>query len=434
MKTPQTRRKDRRPFNAMIGCLLLLVVGGLKWEWDILSRPRDRNTDTSTDTGTEPDVHAPKVFPTKTSWGYDLSNAGSSSYWLDTPLCGAAVDTMYTMEDLKTHASTDSLFLLIRGYVFDVTKFRAEHPGGDRILEGTEMEAAETFELHHPALISHMLTKFCVGRMQTEAALPQVEVHSIDEKIEEKEDKKEEIIEEKKAEPGKTPWGYTLQGDTEYWSQVELKCKKDGHFEMSDLASKDGESGADKALYLLIRGLVFDVTKFRTGHPGGEEILRGAKKDATELFESIHQPTTAQLLNNFCVGKMYPSDSNSNSNNANTDDTKKEEENAPRTEWGYPLTAGSPDYWGQASFTCNNDKGEKFSMENIIENNGKDGKPFHLLMRGYVLDVTKFVSKHPGGEDIFQGAGKDAADVFEGPHQPTTATLFSNFCIGKLYV
>jgi predicted heme/steroid binding protein len=37
-----------------------------------------------------------------------------------------------------------------------------------------------------------------------------------------------------------------------------------------------------------------------------------------------------------------------------------------------------------------------------------------MVIRGKVYDVTKYISKHPGGNNILKGCGKDATSLFEG--------------------
>lgn len=52
-----------------------------------------------------------------------------------------------THEELKKHTSKDSLYVLLHGKVYDVTKFIDEHPGGDEvILAEAGIDATEAFE------------------------------------------------------------------------------------------------------------------------------------------------------------------------------------------------------------------------------------------------------------------------------------------------
>lgn len=52
-------------------------------------------------------------------------------------------------------------------------------------------------------------------------------------------------------------------------------------YTMSDISQHNSESDC----WLVIDSSVYDVTSFITDHPGGEEILNGCGKDATDLFK-----------------------------------------------------------------------------------------------------------------------------------------------------
>ncbi|KAI9513358.1 cytochrome b5-like heme/steroid binding domain-containing protein [Russula earlei] len=52
-----------------------------------------------------------------------------------------------TLEELREHTTKDSLWVLLHGKVYDVTKFIDEHPGGDEvILSESGKDATEAFE------------------------------------------------------------------------------------------------------------------------------------------------------------------------------------------------------------------------------------------------------------------------------------------------
>jgi cytochrome b involved in lipid metabolism len=56
-----------------------------------------------------------------------------------------------------------------------------------------------------------------------------------------------------------------------------------------------------------------------------------------------------------------------------------------------------------------------------------------IVIDGNVLDVSAFVNQHPGGLVLLDGAGgQDMATVFARFHHPTTVSLFSSFCIGRV--
>lgn len=57
-----------------------------------------------------------------------------------------------------------------------------------------------------------------------------------------------------------------------------------------------------------------------------------------------------------------------------------------------------------------------------------------LAVDGGVYDVTEFVTKHPGGDKILNGCGKDATVMFASikKHEPNAVALLPNFKIGTL--
>ncbi|KAK0206887.1 cytochrome b5-like heme/steroid binding domain-containing protein [Desarmillaria ectypa] len=56
-------------------------------------------------------------------------------------------EKIITYDELRAHTTKDSIYLLISGKVYDVTKFLDEHPGGDEvILAEAGHDATEGFE------------------------------------------------------------------------------------------------------------------------------------------------------------------------------------------------------------------------------------------------------------------------------------------------
>ncbi len=62
--------------------------------------------------------------------------------------------------------------------------------------------------------------------------------------------------------------------------------------------------------WLAISGKVYDVTKYISSHPGGEAILEGCGKDATDLFfnrpggKGSHSPSAQRLLSQYEIGEL----------------------------------------------------------------------------------------------------------------------------------
>jgi len=65
-----------------------------------------------------------------------------------------------------------------------------------------------------------------------------------------------------------------------------------------------------KDCWLLIEGKVYDVTSYISNHPGGQTILAGCGKDATDLFatkgdkDKPHSSKAETLLQNYYLGKL----------------------------------------------------------------------------------------------------------------------------------
>lgn len=62
--------------------------------------------------------------------------------------------------------------------------------------------------------------------------------------------------------------------------------------------------------WMVIHGRVYDITRFLSEHPGGEEVLlEQAGADATESFEDVgHSPDAREMLKQYYIGDVHPSD------------------------------------------------------------------------------------------------------------------------------
>uniref|UniRef100_A0A060T208 ARAD1C28248p n=1 Tax=Blastobotrys adeninivorans TaxID=409370 RepID=A0A060T208_BLAAD len=63
-------------------------------------------------------------------------------------------------------------------------------------------------------------------------------------------------------------------------------------------------------LWLVVRGKVYDVTKFVDEHPGGEEVLVDVGgKDATSEFEDVgHSEDAEEILKGLLIGSTDPAE------------------------------------------------------------------------------------------------------------------------------
>ncbi|KAJ3045290.1 hypothetical protein HDV00_011162 [Rhizophlyctis rosea] len=72
-----------------------------------------------------------------------------------------------------------------------------------------------------------------------------------------------------------------------------------------------------------------------------------------------------------------------------------------------------------------------FSWEEIGKHTSE--KDCWVVFGGKVYDVTKFLSKHPGGpKPLLTNAGKDATSEFESIHDDTAKKMAAEYCIGKV--
>ncbi|XP_034655895.1 cytochrome b5 [Drosophila subobscura] len=75
-----------------------------------------------------------------------------------------------------------------------------------------------------------------------------------------------------------------------------------------------------------------------------------------------------------------------------------------------------------------------YELSEVAEQTGKKGKPCWIIIKGNVYDVTKFLSEHPGGEDLLlEYGGKDASKAFrQAGHSSDAEKELKNFKIGEL--
>ncbi|CAI9737806.1 cytochrome B5-like isoform X2 [Octopus vulgaris] len=73
-----------------------------------------------------------------------------------------------------------------------------------------------------------------------------------------------------------------------------------------------------------------------------------------------------------------------------------------------------------------------FSMKDVSEHSVSDS--CWIVIRDKVYDITEFLSKHPGGEDILlEHAGRDATHTFEDTgHSDAASNILPQYYIGEL--
>ncbi|KAH8343151.1 hypothetical protein KR059_005754 [Drosophila kikkawai] len=75
-----------------------------------------------------------------------------------------------------------------------------------------------------------------------------------------------------------------------------------------------------------------------------------------------------------------------------------------------------------------------YDLTEVAQQNGKNGKPCWLIIKGNVYDVTKFLSEHPGGSDVLlEYGGKDASKAFkQAGHSSDAEKDLKNYKIGEI--
>ncbi|TDG48127.1 hypothetical protein AWZ03_005544 [Drosophila navojoa] len=77
-----------------------------------------------------------------------------------------------------------------------------------------------------------------------------------------------------------------------------------------------------------------------------------------------------------------------------------------------------------------------YQKSEVAERNGKNGQPVWIIYKGNVYDVTSFVERHPGGDElILEVAGKDATKAFNSAgHSSDAVQQLKEFKIGEVAI
>ncbi|XP_065210670.1 cytochrome b5 isoform X1 [Planococcus citri] len=75
--------------------------------------------------------------------------------------------TNFAVKEVSNHNSRESLWLIIHGSVYDVTKFLHEHPGGEEVfLDAAGNDATECFDaIGHTTEAKSLMKKFKIGEI-----------------------------------------------------------------------------------------------------------------------------------------------------------------------------------------------------------------------------------------------------------------------------
>merc|ERR1712032_1190529 len=168
----------------------------------------------------------------------------------------------------------------------------------------------------------------------------------------------------------------------------EKKTASGGGFTMDEVAKHTTKEDC----WVVLHNRVLNVTSFLSQHPGGElAILTFAGKDASAEFDMIHPPDVIEkYAPDAVIGQLGAAGGAEDDDDDDEDESDEEED------------AGG---------------GGGYTAEEVAKHTTKED--CWVILHGNVLNVTSFLSQHPGGElAILTFAGKDATAEFDMIHPP----------------
>lgn len=159
---------------------------------------------------------------------------------------------LYSPHEVARHNTKDDLWIIVDGYVYDITKYAPKHPGGDAIFRKPGQDNSEGFHGdQHPDTVNTTIKRYLIGRIKTAADDPPV--------------------------PDKT---YTREEVATHTSETDC--------------------------WIIIDDVVYDISTFVPKHPGGADILlQHAGQDATKAFYGPqHPPEVKSMIYKFVRGRV----------------------------------------------------------------------------------------------------------------------------------
>eukprot|EP00744_Colponema_vietnamica_P009341 GILI01013293.1.p1 GENE.GILI01013293.1~~GILI01013293.1.p1 ORF type:complete len:358 (+),score=62.06 GILI01013293.1:50-1075(+) len=246
-------------------------------------------------------------------------------------------DRIVSLSEVAQHTTKKDLWLVIHNKVYDVSQFRLDHPGGDRVLEDhAGKDASDAFDnVNHSKNAVKLLETLLVG------SVPESE-----HRVAKKEDR----------------------------DAIDLSLPVRT---VAEVAQRTGTPEAPNGeMWIVIRNLVYDVTKFWKMHPGGPKPIKDlAGQDATIEFEKVGHTTNAYfLLKKYLIARLP---------------------DAERKDWA----------------NMADQQLKQYTLEEVSKH-CKEGD-YWMVLDNKVLNVTEFIGSHPGGrEPLTHNAGTDATDEF----------------------
>jgi len=252
-----------------------------------------------------------------------------------------------------------------------VTSFLSQHPGGElAILTFAGKDATAEFDMIHPPDVVEKYAPDSVIGALGGAAAD-------DDSDDDDEDDDDEDDDDEEEEVGGGGDGYSAEEVAKHVTKTDC--------------------------WVILNGKVLDVTSFLSQHPGGElAILTFAGKDATAEFDMIHPPDV--------VEKYAPDSVIGNVGGGGGGGKKKVKKSGGGSGGG----------------------GGGLTADEVAKHVTKED--CWVILHDKVLDVTSFLSEHPGGElAILTFAGKDATAEFDMIHPPDVIEKYApNSVIGAL--
>lgn len=276
----------------------------------------------------------------------------------------ASTDRIITRDEVLGHSSAKDLWLIIHDKVYDCTSFRIDHPGGERaLIDYAGRDATEAFDsIGHSNNAVKMLKDMLVGE------LPEAERTS--------------------GKASKAAKAGEVGGDI--IASLPIRT-------LAEVAKMDGSDAVDGEMWIVIRNIVYDVTKFWKMHPGGPKAIKDlAGKDATVEFDKVGHTTNAMsLLTKYYKAKLPASE---------------------EKDWSKETAQQMPLY----------------TLEEVAKH-CKEGD-YWMVIDNRVYDVTNFIASHPGGrEPLTHNAGLDATDQFaEVGHSANAKNKLKGLQVGVL--
>jgi len=127
--------------------------------------------------------------------------------------------------------------------------------------------------------------------------------------------------------------------------------------------------------WIIIDGKVYDITKFKSIHPGGKKILADMTgKDASQMFHEFHKDSVLEKYENLCIGELI---STSNTEVNKNSVRKRHERVIPYSEPSWYFNGLSP-FFTKKSHTDFRKAVRKFMESEVLPNVAEwsDGKSF----------------------------------------------------------